>query len=251
MKTLTIARRFCGPAASANGGYFAGMVATLAARTLSVRLKVPPPLDTEFSVAEAARRRAAGVPRCRGHRRGASRAACCSMRRARPSTCRRWKPRGTTPASATTAFPPASSVARSACAATACASSPVRSPRAVWWRRPGCPIARWTPATARCARNSCRRRSIARATTRWRPTIACCCSRSSPRTSTGGCTSANPARWWAGASAAAAASTRPAPRCSTARASCAAGRARCGSSRARPARRRRPGRRGRAGCADS
>jgi hypothetical protein len=54
MRTLTIARRFCGPQASANGGYFAGMVATLAARTLSVRLKVPPPLDTEFSVAEAA-----------------------------------------------------------------------------------------------------------------------------------------------------------------------------------------------------
>jgi len=52
MKTLTIARRFCGPAASANGGYFAGLVATLAARTLSVRLRVPPPLDTEFSVRE-------------------------------------------------------------------------------------------------------------------------------------------------------------------------------------------------------
>jgi len=52
MKTLTIPRRFCGPAASANGGYFAGRVATLAARTLSVRLKVPPPLDTEFTVRE-------------------------------------------------------------------------------------------------------------------------------------------------------------------------------------------------------
>ena len=54
MQTLTIATRFCGPTASANGGYFAGMVATLAARTLSVRLRVPPPLDTEFNVAEAA-----------------------------------------------------------------------------------------------------------------------------------------------------------------------------------------------------
>src|SRR5580658_10791476 len=54
MQTLTIATRFCGPTASANGGYFAGMVATLAARALSVRLRVPPPLDTEFNVAETA-----------------------------------------------------------------------------------------------------------------------------------------------------------------------------------------------------
>jgi len=30
MKTLTIAARFCGPAGSSNGGYFAGVVATLA-----------------------------------------------------------------------------------------------------------------------------------------------------------------------------------------------------------------------------
>src|SRR5205085_2571638 len=30
MKTLTIAARFCGPASSSNGGYFAGLVATLA-----------------------------------------------------------------------------------------------------------------------------------------------------------------------------------------------------------------------------
>ena len=52
MKTLTIAARFCGPSSSANGGYFAGTVATLAAHTVSVRLKVPPPLDTEFTVRE-------------------------------------------------------------------------------------------------------------------------------------------------------------------------------------------------------
>src|SRR3979490_3623049 len=50
MKTLTIASRFCGPAASSNGGYFAGLVATLAARTLPVRLLKPPPLDTELAV---------------------------------------------------------------------------------------------------------------------------------------------------------------------------------------------------------
>ena len=50
MKTLTIAARFCGPSSSANGGYFAGTVATLAAHTVSVRLIKPPPLDTEFTV---------------------------------------------------------------------------------------------------------------------------------------------------------------------------------------------------------
>jgi hypothetical protein len=50
MTTLTIARRFCGPAASANGGYFAGLVAKAAARTVSVRLLRPPPLDTAFTV---------------------------------------------------------------------------------------------------------------------------------------------------------------------------------------------------------
>jgi hypothetical protein len=54
MKTLSIAARFCGPPASANGGYFAGLVATLSPRTVSVRLRKPPPLDTELAVAELA-----------------------------------------------------------------------------------------------------------------------------------------------------------------------------------------------------
>ena len=49
---LTIAPRFCGPAGSSNGGYFAGLVATLASRTVSVRLLKPPPLDTPLSVRE-------------------------------------------------------------------------------------------------------------------------------------------------------------------------------------------------------
>ena len=52
MKTLTIASRFCGPPASANGGYFAGVVAGCAARTVTVRLIRPPPLDTELTVEE-------------------------------------------------------------------------------------------------------------------------------------------------------------------------------------------------------
>ncbi|MGH8132160.1 MAG: hypothetical protein ACRETG_04405 [Steroidobacteraceae bacterium] len=52
MKSLTIAARFRGPPGSANGGYFAGLVATLASRTLAVRLLKPPPLDTQFTVCE-------------------------------------------------------------------------------------------------------------------------------------------------------------------------------------------------------
>ena len=51
-KTLTIAARFCGPPASANGGYFAGVVAGCAAGTVTVRLIRPPPLDTELTVEE-------------------------------------------------------------------------------------------------------------------------------------------------------------------------------------------------------
>jgi hypothetical protein len=53
VKSLRIAKRFCGPPTSANGGYFAGLVAALAPHTLSVRLKVPPPLDTALSVIES------------------------------------------------------------------------------------------------------------------------------------------------------------------------------------------------------
>jgi hypothetical protein len=54
MKTLSVAARFCGPPTSANGGYFAGLVATLASRTLTVRLRKPPPLDTLLAVRESA-----------------------------------------------------------------------------------------------------------------------------------------------------------------------------------------------------
>jgi hypothetical protein len=43
---LAIAKRFCGPPSSANGGYFCGLVAGLSSETLTVRLMKPPPLDT-------------------------------------------------------------------------------------------------------------------------------------------------------------------------------------------------------------
>jgi hypothetical protein len=50
MKTIIVAKRFCGPANSSNGGYFAGLVATLASDTLAVRLLKPPPLEVELEV---------------------------------------------------------------------------------------------------------------------------------------------------------------------------------------------------------
>ena len=54
MTTLIVASRFCGPSASSNGGYFAGLVAGLASHTLAVRLLRPPPLETELNVLELA-----------------------------------------------------------------------------------------------------------------------------------------------------------------------------------------------------
>jgi len=70
MKSFTIARRFCGPPDSSNGGYFAGNVAGLAtqacgndaadasspshANVICVRLLTPPPLATELELVEIA-----------------------------------------------------------------------------------------------------------------------------------------------------------------------------------------------------
>lgn len=51
---LVIARRFCGPQDSANGGYFAGCVAGRAGRTVTVRLLRPPPLETPLTTLELA-----------------------------------------------------------------------------------------------------------------------------------------------------------------------------------------------------
>jgi hypothetical protein len=50
MTTLTIAKRFCGPPASANGGYFSGLVAGLSGRVVTVRLMKPPPLEVALDV---------------------------------------------------------------------------------------------------------------------------------------------------------------------------------------------------------
>ena len=53
--TLTVAPRFCGPPASANGGYFAGMVAALASGVMKVRLRRPPPVSWLEAVEVAGR----------------------------------------------------------------------------------------------------------------------------------------------------------------------------------------------------
>ncbi len=49
---VTIAPRFCGPPASANGGYFAGLVAALAHDSVAVRLLKPPPVGVRLAVDE-------------------------------------------------------------------------------------------------------------------------------------------------------------------------------------------------------
>jgi hypothetical protein len=50
--TLTVAKRFCGPRASSNGGYFCGLVSALSQDVRTVRLMKPPPLDTSLDVVE-------------------------------------------------------------------------------------------------------------------------------------------------------------------------------------------------------
>ncbi len=49
-RMLVIGRRFCGPPASGNGGYTAGMLAAAAAKPVEVRLMQPPPLDTPLEI---------------------------------------------------------------------------------------------------------------------------------------------------------------------------------------------------------
>jgi hypothetical protein len=52
MTELLVAKRFCGPPNSSNGGYFCGLVAALSPKTLTVRLLKPPPLDAPLHTAD-------------------------------------------------------------------------------------------------------------------------------------------------------------------------------------------------------
>ena len=49
-ETVTIPRRFCGPANSANGGYACGVVAGLVGGPAECTLRAPPPLDVALAV---------------------------------------------------------------------------------------------------------------------------------------------------------------------------------------------------------
>ncbi|HUS23561.1 MAG TPA: hypothetical protein VM369_01325, partial [Candidatus Binatia bacterium] len=48
--SITIARRFCGPPASGNGGYSAGRIAALVGNPAEITLRAPPPLDVPLQV---------------------------------------------------------------------------------------------------------------------------------------------------------------------------------------------------------
>jgi hypothetical protein len=50
MSTIVIARRFCGPTDSGNGGYVCGRLAAAIDGAASVRLTAPAPLDTELRI---------------------------------------------------------------------------------------------------------------------------------------------------------------------------------------------------------
>src|SRR5687767_2395645 len=47
---ITIARRFCGPPASGNGGYSCGRLAAFVGPAAEITLRAPPPLDTPLRV---------------------------------------------------------------------------------------------------------------------------------------------------------------------------------------------------------
>ena len=51
-ESITIKGRFCGPPSSGNGGYSCGRVAEHIEGSATVRLSIPPPLDTPMALAE-------------------------------------------------------------------------------------------------------------------------------------------------------------------------------------------------------
>jgi hypothetical protein len=52
-QTITIAKRFCGPPDSGNGGYVCGRLAAFVNGIAVVRLEIPPPLEAEMQVKES------------------------------------------------------------------------------------------------------------------------------------------------------------------------------------------------------
>lgn len=54
LETISIAARFCGPPASGNGGYVAGMLASHAGRPVRIALRKPPPLAVPLAIRHVA-----------------------------------------------------------------------------------------------------------------------------------------------------------------------------------------------------
>jgi hypothetical protein len=54
MPTITIARRFCGPPNSGNGGYVCGLIAGHVGGCAEITLRAPPPLDRSLEIVAAA-----------------------------------------------------------------------------------------------------------------------------------------------------------------------------------------------------
>jgi hypothetical protein len=50
---ITIAKRFCGPPASGNGGYSSGRLAALVGNPAEITLRAPPPLETKLTAQRA------------------------------------------------------------------------------------------------------------------------------------------------------------------------------------------------------
>jgi hypothetical protein len=50
LETITIPHRFCGPASSGNGGYVCGRIAHHIPGPATIRLLLPPPLETELQI---------------------------------------------------------------------------------------------------------------------------------------------------------------------------------------------------------
>ena len=54
MFTTSIAKRYCGPPQSGNGGYSCGLLGKQIEGPSKVRLHMPPPLDTQLSIEQDA-----------------------------------------------------------------------------------------------------------------------------------------------------------------------------------------------------
>jgi hypothetical protein len=131
-EAITIARRFCGPPNSGNGGYSAGSLAQLIGGAVEVTLRHPPPLDQPLRI-----ERGASVQAFDGEQlvlEGAAKQLELEL----PSPPPTW-------ASKAMCFPLASPADQSAKRVMACGSSRGDTLRTAWWPRRGGPTAASPP----------------------------------------------------------------------------------------------------------